>query len=182
MMFRRKAGIVVSGKGSKRGICPHISLEEEMKRFWMVLLVGLASAFPLAFAQDAELEPFIGGGFSIAVPGGDASLSIQGGAGNLLGPLTLRTVLDIGFQGGAALFIDVFNTFPNDELVPYVGGGAGLGLSSQAYELHALGGLEYFVSDGFALFVELQPAFRIFPGSGNTFGANIRLGANYHFN
>ncbi len=155
-----------------------------MKRFLMVALVGLAAAFPLALAQSETVvvEPFLGGGLAIGIPGGGAALTLQGGADNLLGGLALRGVLDIGFQGGAAFSVDIINYFPETrQLAPYLGGGLAIGLSRQAYEIHALGGLEYFVDEDIALFAELQPAFVIVPGAGNDFGANIRFGANYHF-
>lgn len=155
-----------------------------MKRFLMVALVGLAAAFPLALAQSETVvvEPFLGGGLAIGIPGGDAALTLQGGADNLLGPLALRGAFNIYFQGGASLAIDVINYFPETrQLAPYVGGGLEIALSRQAYGIHALGGLEYFVDEDIALFAELQPSYFIFPGSSNDFGANIRFGANYHF-
>ena len=156
-----------------------------MKRFWMVALVGLAAAFPLAFAQSETVvvEPFLGGGLSVGIPNGGAALVLQGGADNLLGPLALRGSLNIGFGGGASLGADVLNYVPSESgLALYFGGGFAVALSSaSAYELHAAGGLEYFVSNDVALFAELQPAFVIVPGDDNGFGANLNLGLNYHF-
>lgn len=156
-----------------------------MKRFLMVVLVGLAAALPLAFAQDEAdvVEPFVGGGITVFVPGGGAALTLQGGADNLLGPLALRALLDIGFSGGAQFGIDLLNYIPSDtDLALYVGGGVQILLSgSTAYNLHAAGGLEYFVSDDVALFAELQPGYDISPSFGNGFALSIRLGANYHF-
>lgn len=155
-----------------------------MKRFLMVALVGLAAAFPLALAQPETVvvEPFLGGGIGIGIPGGDAALVVQGGADNLLGPLALRGSFNIFFEGGAALGIDILNYFPQTrQLAPYLGGGLDIYLGVQAYDIHATGGLEYFVDEDIALFAELQPAFFIVPGFDNDFGANIRFGANYHF-
>ena len=109
-------------------------------------------------------------------------LSLQGGADNLLGPLALRGVLNIGFTSGTELAVDVLNYFPKTrQLAPYLGGGRALGLSAQYYEFHATGGLEYFVDSDIALFAELQPALVVVPGFNPGFGANLRFGANYHF-
>ena len=154
-----------------------------MKRFLLTVLAGFA-AFPLAFAQSETVvvEPFFGGGFGVGIPDGGAALILQGGADNLLGPLALRGSLNIGFGGGASFGVDVLNYIPSEsDLALYVGGGFAIALSSvSAYELHLAGGLEYFIDDDIALFAELQPAFVIVPGDDNSFGANLRLGANYH--
>lgn len=154
-----------------------------MKRFLLTVLAGFA-AFPLAFAQSETVvvEPFLGGGLAIGIPGGDAALALQGGADNLLGPLALRGVFNIYFEGGASLAVDVINYFPQTrQLAPYLGGGLEIALSDQAYGLHALGGLEYFVDDDIALFAELQPTYFIVPDGDSDFGAGLRFGANYHF-
>ena len=47
-----------------------------MKRFLLTVLAGFA-AFPLAFAQSETVvvEPFLGGGLAIGIPGGDAALA-----------------------------------------------------------------------------------------------------------
>ena len=155
-----------------------------MKRFWMVVLVVVAAAFPLAFAQTVDVvKPFVGGGLTVGIPNGGAALIVQGGADNLIGPLALRGTLTIGFSGGAALGVDALNYVPSEsDLALYFGGGFALALSSTpAYELHAAGGLEYFVDSNLALFAELQPAFVIVPDGDNGFGANLNLGLNYHF-
>jgi hypothetical protein len=102
-----------------------------MKRFISVALVGLTAMFSPAFAQPGTVtvEPFVGGGVAIGVPGGDPTLSLQGGADNLLGPLSLRGVFDVDLSGGASLGVDVINYFPTTrELAPYAGGGLALAL------------------------------------------------------
>lgn len=156
-----------------------------MKRFLMVALVGLAAAFPLAVAQNEAdaVEPFIGGGFGVFIPGGAAAFTLQGGVDNLLGPLALRGSFDIGFEGDALFGVDLLNYIPSEsDLVFYVGGGAKILLSgSAAYNLHATGGLEFFVDNDIALFAELQPGYNFVPGFNNGFSMAIRLGANYHF-
>lgn len=155
-----------------------------MKRFLRVALVGLAAAFPLAFAQDEAdtVEPFVGGGFTVFIPDGGAALTLQGGADNLIGPLALRGSLDIGFSGGTLFGIDLLNYIPSEsDLAFYIGGGAKILLSgSTAYNIHAAGGLEYFVDDDIALFAELQPGLNFAPGYNPGFSAALRLGANYH--
>lgn len=155
-----------------------------MKRFLMVALVGLAAAFPLAFAQDEAdtVEPFVGGGFNVLIPSGTAALSIQGGADNLIGPLALRGSVDILFTGGAFFGVDLLNYIPSEsDLAFYLGGGASIYLGGGSlFNLHAAGGLEYFVSEDLALYSELQPG--IFLASGDTdFSLALRLGVNYHF-
>ncbi len=148
-----------------------------MKRFLRVALVGLAAALPLAFAQEAE--PFVGGGLSVGLSSGYGALSVQGGLTDLLGPLTLRGVLDIGLGGGAGLGIDVLYPFEGDELIPYAGGGLGVGFGTASFGLGAIGGLEYRVADDIGLFAELQPGFII--GSNYTdFSAALRIGGNYY--
>lgn len=149
-----------------------------MKRFLMVAMVGLAAALPLAFSQ--ETEPFIGGGLSVGLSSGSSSLSVQGGLPDLLGPLTLRGVLDIGLGGGAGLGVDVLYPLAGDELVPYVGGGLGLSFGVAAYGLGVIGGLEYAVSDTIRVFGELQPGYVIYADYDDEFSATLRLGANYY--
>lgn len=155
-----------------------------MKHFLKVALVGLASAFSLALAQSETVvvEPFIGGGLSVGVPGGNFGFSLQGGADNVIGGVALRGVLGIGVQGGASLGLDIIHYFPETrQLAPYLGAGGEVFFSGPTYGLHALGGLEYFVDEDVALFAELQPAYFIVPGDDGAFGASVRLGANYHF-
>lgn len=152
-----------------------------MKRSLLIGLVGLAAAFPLASAQPETVvvEPFLGGGFNLSFPGTGASASLQAGADNLLGPLALRGVFDIGFSAGFAVGVDVINYFPQTrQLAPYLGVGGKIYLVDQGFGIYGLGGLEYFVDEDVAVFGELQPTYIIDTG---TFGANIRVGANYHF-
>ncbi len=151
-----------------------------MKLFLMVALVGFATALPLTFAQEAE--PFVGGGLSVGLSSGDGALSVQGGLTELLGPLTLRGALDIGFGGGAGLGIDVLYPFAGEELTPYVGGGLGIGFGTASFSLGAIGGLEYLVADNIGLFAELQPGFVISTDSyySDGFSAALRLGGNYY--
>ena len=156
-----------------------------MKRFLMVALVGLVAAFPLAFAQSETVvvEPFLGGGLTVFIPDGGAALTLQGGADNLIGPLALRGSLDIGFSGGSAFGVDLLNYVPSEsDLAFYLGGGARILLSGfTAYNIHAVGGLEYFVNSDIALFAELQPGLNLASGFNPGFSAALRLGANYHF-
>ncbi len=150
-----------------------------MKRFLMVVLVGLA-AFPLAFAQDAD--PFIGGGFGVTFVGGDTltAITIQGGADDLLGSAALRGNFDIGISGGYFAFgVDFLADFPSDDVTPYFGGGFGLlQANSSFFQIHATGGLEFLVSTLVGLFAEIQPTYFL---SAQQFGASLRFGANYHF-
>ncbi len=151
-----------------------------MKRFLMVALVGLASAFPLASAQD-EAEPFLGGGFGVLFVDGNTltGITLQGGADNLIGSLTLRGNFDIGISDGFFGFsADVLTRFPAEEINPYAGGGFGLfNLNDSFFQIHATGGLEFFVADNTALFLELQPTYFL---TSSDFGASFRFGANYH--
>ena len=151
-----------------------------MKRFLIVALVGLAATFPTAFAQAAE--PFIGGGLGITFVNGGSGvgLVLQGGAQDLLGTLGVRGNLQIGFQGGVALGVDLLADFPSDDFVPYVGGGFGLiPGDTTVFDLHATGGAEFYLSDNAALFGEVVPTLYI--ADGTAFGADLRFGANYHF-
>jgi hypothetical protein len=155
-----------------------------MKRPLSVVLAGLIAASSLAFAQSESVlvEPFVGGGVALGVPGGDPSLTLQGGAANLLRPLALRGVFEIDLDGVASLGADLITYFPTSlELAPYVGGGLALALTFPAYEVHAVGGLEYFVNSDASLFAEVQPAYRIFADIDDGLGANVRLGANYRW-
>ena len=155
-----------------------------MKCSLTVVLAGLIAASSFAFAQPetVTVEPFVGGGAAFGVPGGDPSLTLQGGADQLLGPLALRGVFEIDASGVASLGVDVIHHFSTSrELAPYVGGGLALALTFPAYEVHALGGLEAFVSSGVSLFGEVQPAYRVFVDIDDGLGANVRLGANYRF-
>lgn len=155
-----------------------------MKRFLLFALICLTTAFPLAFAQSETVvvEPFIGGGLSVGVPGGDFGLSLQGGADNVIGGVALRGVFNIDFEGDASLGLDVIHYFPETRrLAPYIGAGGEVFFSGPAYGLHALGGLEYFADEDVAIFGEVQPAYFIVPGDDGAFGASVRLGANYHF-
>lgn len=151
-----------------------------MKRFLIVALVGLAAAFPLAFAQDAD--PFIGGGFGVTFVGGSTitALTIQGGADDLIGSAALRGNFDIGISDGSFGFgVDFLADFPSDDVIPYFGGGFGLlQLGGSFFQLHATGGLEFFVSDLVGLFAEIQPTYFL---TAQQFGATLRFGANYHF-
>lgn len=149
-----------------------------MKRFLMVVLFGLAAMWPLASAQ--ENAPFIGGGLSVGLSSGYGALSIQGGLTDLLGPLTLRGVLDIGLGGGAGLGVDVLYPLAGEELTPYVGGGLGIGFGTASFGLGAVGGLEYPVADNIRLFAELQPGFVISADYYNAFSASLRIGGNYY--
>lgn len=151
-----------------------------MKRFLMVAIVGLAATLSAALAQEAE--PFGGGGLSVGLTTGGSSLVVQGGATDLLGPLTLRGALDISLGGGSAgLEVAVLYPLSGDELTPYVGGGLGVGLGIAAYGLGVIGGLEYPVSDDVGLFGELQPGYLIYADYANEFSVALRLGANYYF-
>lgn len=155
-----------------------------MTRFLGVALASLAVMSPLASAQSETVvvEPFLGGGLSLSFPGTGAAASLQAGADNLLGPLALRGVFDIGFGGGFAVGVDVINYFPETrQLAPYLGVGGKVYLVSQDYGIYGLGGLEYFIDEDVAVFGELQPTYVIDPGDDGAFGANIRFGANYHF-
>lgn len=152
-----------------------------MKRFLMVALVGLAAAFPLAFAQD-EAEPYIGGGLDVLFVGGGSNVGFvfQGGADNLIGSAGLRGNIAIGFEGGVSLGVDILADFPSDDFAPYIGGGIGiLPGGSTVFNLHATGGGEYLVSDNVGLFAEIQPT--LFIANGTAFGADLRFGVNYHF-
>lgn len=154
-----------------------------MRKSFIVALV-LTALFPLAAAQSETVvvEPFVGGGLSVGIPDGSFGASLQGGADNLLGGLGLRGVFSFGFEGGVSLGADILNYFPETrQLAPYIGAGGTIGLSAQVYNVHVLGGLEYFVDEDIAIFAELQPSYVIVPDGDNGFGANIRLGANYHF-
>ena len=151
-----------------------------MKRFWIVALIGLVSAFPLAFAQDAE--PYIGGGLDVTFVGGTSGvgLTLQGGAQDFLGTLGLRGNILIGFQGGVALGVDLLSDFPAEDFTPYFGGGFGLiPGETTVFDVHATGGGEFYASDNVGLFAEIQPTLYI--ASGTAFGADLRFGANYHF-
>lgn len=151
-----------------------------MKRLLIIALVGLAAALPLASAQDAE--PFIGGGLGVtfADGGSGVGLVLQGGAQDLLGTLGVRGNILIGFQGGVALGVDLLADFPSDDFVPYVGGGFGLiPGGTTVFDLHVTGGAEFYVSDDVALFGELMP--KLYIADGTAFGADLRFGANYHF-
>ncbi len=152
-----------------------------MKRFLMVALVGLAAAFPVAFAQDAE--PFFGGGFGVLFVDGSTftSITVQGGADDLIGSAALRANFDIGISSGSFGFgVDVLADFPSDDINPYVGGGFGLiQLGDSYFQVHATGGLEFFVADQVGLFAELQPTYVL---TSQDFGATLRFGANYHLN
>lgn len=152
-----------------------------MKRFLMVALVGLAAAFPLAFAQDEEAEPFIGGGFGVLFVSGVTvtSITVQGGADNLLGSAALRGNFDIGISSGSFGFgADILVDFPSDDVNPYVGGGFGLLQSDDSFfQVHGTGGLEFFVADQVGLFAELQPTYFL---TSQEFGAALRFGANYY--
>lgn len=149
-----------------------------MKRFLMVTLFGLAAMWPLASAQEST--PFIGGGLGVGLSSGYGALSIQGGLTELLGPLTLRGVLDIGLGGGAGLGVDVLYPLEGDELIPYVGGGLGVGFGTTSFGLGFIGGLEYRVADNIGLFAELQPGFIIYAEYANEFAASLRIGGNYY--
>lgn len=148
----------------------------------LFLLLALTATLVFAQSETVTVEPFGGGGVALGVPGGDPSLTLHGGADNLLGPLALRGVFSIDFSGVASVGADIIDYFPiSRTFAPYAGAGAALALTFPAYELHVLGGVEYFLDEDIALFVELQPAYRIFATIDNGFGANMRLGANYHF-
>lgn len=151
-----------------------------MKRFLIAAFVSLAAACPLAFAQDAD--PFIGGGLGITFVNGGSGvgLVLQGGAQDLLSTLGVRGNIQIGFQGGVALGVDLLADFPSDDFAPYVGGGFGLiPGSTTVFDLHATGGAEFYLSDNVALFGEVVPTLYI--ANGTAFGADLRFGANYHF-
>lgn len=152
-----------------------------MKRSLLVVWVSLAAVFPLASAQSGTVvvEPFLGGGLGLSFPETAPAASLQAGADNLLGPLALRGVFDIGF-GGFAVGVDVINYFPQTrQLAPYLGVGGKVLLNEQDYGVYGLGGLEYFVDEDVAVFGELQPGYVIDPDDG-AFGASIRFGANHH--
>lgn len=152
-----------------------------MKRFLLVALVGLAAAFPLAWAQDAE--PYAGGGFGLEFIGGGSAvaLTFQGGADDLLGSLGLRGNLDVGISGSFfELAVDLLANFPSDDLNPYVGGGFGIiPGGSVGFNIHGVGGLEFFATENVGLFAELQP--KLYVTGGTSFGVGLRFGANYHF-
>lgn len=147
----------------------------------MVMVVGLAAALPLAFAQDAE--PYVGGGFGISFIGGftPVALSAQGGADDLIGSAGLRGNFDIGISpsGFFGFGADILADFPSDDVSPYVGGGFGFlsagGLS--IFQVHGTGGLEFFIADQAALFAEIQPTFYL---TASVFTASLRFGSNYH--
>lgn len=149
----------------------------------MVALTGLAVMFLPASAQSETVvvELFLGAGLTLSFPDSDPALGLQGGADNVLGPLALRGVFDFGF-GGFSFGADVINYFPETrQLAPYLGVGGKVFLSAEAYDVHALGGLEYFIDEDVAVFAELQPVYVIDPGDDNSLGINLRAGANYHF-
>ncbi len=162
-----------------------------MKCLFVVVLV-IAALFPLASAQSETVvvEPFVGGGLSVGLPGSAFGASLQAGADNLIGGLGLRGVLNFGFTGSVSLSADILNYFPETrQLAPYIGAGGKVGLSAAFYDVHVLGGLEYFIDEDVAVFAELQPAYVITPDVSNDLpenvanyvGVTLRLGANYHF-
>lgn len=124
-----------------------------MKRFLTVALLGLSVVWSPTFAQESD--PFVGGGLSVGLSSGYGALSVQGGLTELLGPLTLRGILDIGLGGSAALGVDVLHPLEGEELIPHVGVGLGGGFGAGSFGLGAVGGLEYRVADNIGLFAEL---------------------------
>lgn len=155
-----------------------------MKQLLVIMLVGLASASPLAFAQEQDAEPYIGGGFGLEFIGGGSAvaLTFQGGADNLLGPLGLRGNFDAGISGSYfELAVDLLTDFPSDDLDIYAGGGFGIVPGDEIdFNIHGTGGLEFFATDTLGLFSELQP--RLYVTGGTRFSIGLRFGANYHFN
>lgn len=93
------------------------------------------------------------------------------GLTELLGPLALRGILDIGLGGSAALGVDALYPLEGEEPTPHVGAGS--------FGLGAVGGLEYRVADNIGLFAELQPGF-IIAEYANAFSAALRIGSNYY--
>ena len=153
-----------------------------MKRILVVLLavVGLSSA-------SAQSDLFIGGSLDIEIVEGTGFIALDAQAGDygLFDSFGARGTLGLGFSPDIYVKLAADALFPfsvdNDELTPYAGGGIGLITSGGTlFNIHALGGAEYLVSDQIGLFGEIAPGLYISGGTG--FGIDLRFGANYHLN
>lgn len=160
-----------------------------MKRFFLITLVGLATAFPLAFAQNAK--PYLGGGVGFTFIRGTSggAFTFQGGADSLLSSLGFRGVGVIGVRPSfIEVAAEVIANSPSGTLKPYIGGGIGVSSGGAAdaasraisgFEVHGVGGLEFAASDSIGLFGEVQP--RLYLANNAAFGLGFRFGANHHF-
>ena len=153
-----------------------------MKRILVVFLaiVGLSSA-------SAQSDLFIGGSLDIEVAGGTGiALDAQAGDYGLFDSFGARGTIGLGISPGIYIKLAGDALFPfsvdNDELTPYAGGGIGLLTGNgTSFNIHALGGAEYLVSEQIGLFGELAPGL-YFGGGDTDFGIGLRFGANYHLN
>lgn len=157
-----------------------------MKKLVCAALAGFVLMFTYGYAQTEMASPddfYVGLGYSVptrilAQIGYDSSAL---GAG-------LATRGSVQFAFGASGFValgDAMYKSRSGSLAPYIGGGLGVITifssfgTLTGFEVHATGGSEFFVSEEFAFFAELQPFLLVSPIS--YFDVRLNLGANYHF-
>ncbi len=157
-----------------------------MRKLLISLIMIAALGAGGAFAQT---------GYWAGVSGGYPTAQVHFGVENVLAGLDVRGNLSFGYFGflevGASVLYDLGLDTGDVPINVYVGGGPSVGLAfagAFVATVELLAGAEYRLSDvGLpqgGVFLELGPAYRYVGVAGfgfGGFGANGRLGFNWHF-
>ncbi|MDZ7801289.1 MAG: hypothetical protein U5K81_10925 [Trueperaceae bacterium] len=150
-----------------------------MRKLLLSLLAALVLSGGVAFAQQQGMWAGLSGGF----PGA----SVHFGVENVVQNLDVRANLGYTYVLGTASFgVDALYGLDLDldgaPVDVYVGGGVGAAFDG-TFSVKALGGAEYRLVDvgvpELGVFFEVGPVLSF--GNSDGFGADARLGVNYHF-